>query len=93
MRNNYEHFDERLDEWWEKSANHNFMDMGLMPRAAIHGLAEVERFRAYDPATGDLTFWGEDLNLLAILTEVQRILPIVAEEASKPHWEARQPQP
>ena len=86
MRNNYEHFDERLDKWWEQSKNHNFMDMGLMTRKAIQRLADIERFRAYDPATGDLTFWGDDMSLLALLNEVRRIHPIVAAEAEKPHW-------
>jgi hypothetical protein len=61
------------------------MDMGLMARKAIQGFAEIERFRAYDPATGDLTFWGDDLSLLALLDEVRRIHPIVTVEAEKPH--------
>jgi hypothetical protein len=85
MRDNYEHFDERLEKWWEQSKSHNFMDMGLMARKAIQGFAEIERFRAYDPATGDLTFWGDDLSLLALLDEVRRIHPIVTVEAEKPH--------
>ena len=57
-----------------------------MTRKAIQGLADIERFRVYDPATGDLTFWGDDMSLLALLNEVRRIHPIVAAEAEKPHW-------
>jgi hypothetical protein len=85
MRDNYEHFDERLDKWWEQSKNHNFMDMGLMARKAIQGFAEIERFRAYDPATGDLTFWGDDLSLLTLVDEIRHIYPIVTVEAEQPH--------
>src|SRR5437867_3414185 len=27
MRNHFEHYDERLDEWWGKSPTHNIADM------------------------------------------------------------------
>jgi hypothetical protein len=93
MRDNYEHFDERLDKWWKDSKHHNIADMHLMPRAAIQGFENIERFRAFDPQTGDLTFWGDDLNLNEIITEIRRIHPIVIEESNKPHWQPNSPQP
>ena len=38
MRNNFEHFDERLDRWWNDSSRHNYTDLNVMPRAAIKGV-------------------------------------------------------
>lgn len=29
MRNNFEHFDERLDRWWADSLRHNYGDMNV----------------------------------------------------------------
>lgn len=29
MRNKFDHFDERLDEWWAKSEHHQFIDMNI----------------------------------------------------------------
>jgi len=93
MRNHYDHFDERLDEWWRKSKTHNLADMNLIPRAAIQGFEPIERLRAFDPATGDLTFWGDDFNIRVIVDEAKRILPVATQEAAKPHWEQKHPAP
>jgi hypothetical protein len=86
MRNNYEHFDERLDRWWRESANHNSMDFSIGGPRVI-GLDPIEMFRHFDPVTTELGFWGETFNVQALVNEVQRILPTVTLEASKPHWE------
>jgi hypothetical protein len=32
MRNNFEHFDERLDRWWAESKNHNQADLNIGPK-------------------------------------------------------------
>lgn len=87
MRNNFEHFDERLDEWWEKSAQHNFLDRMIGPPSAVVGINDLDRFRVYDNTTHDVVFWGERFNIQAIATEVGRLLPIAEAESAKPHWE------
>jgi hypothetical protein len=87
MRNNFEHFDERLDRWWRESAQHNSMDFNLSPRNAVHGFDEIDRFRVFDPHTTDLTFWGDDFNMQQLIDEALRILPTLQEEANKPHYE------
>jgi len=86
MRNHFEHFDERLDRWWNESPHHNCVDRNLGPRSMIDGVEDIDRFRNFDPVTTDLTFWGQDFNLQKIIDEVRRILPKLREEASKPHW-------
>jgi hypothetical protein len=89
MRNNYEHFDERLDEWWQKSKTHFCMDLNLLSSKAVTSASEpIDWFRVYDPVTTDLTFWGEAFNLKAIIDEVDLLLPKIkaalARQPSRP---------
>lgn len=89
MRNNFEHFDERLEKWWNESPNHNWVDLNTMSRGHIKDLSEnaLGWFRNFDPKTTILTFWSQDFCVQELTDEVQRILPKLEEEASKPHWE------
>lgn len=59
MRNHFEHYDERLDRWWATSANHNHLDMSIMPPSTVQGLADTDMFRVFDPTTSDLVFWAK----------------------------------
>ena len=45
-------------------------------------------FRVFDPTSGDLVFWGERFNLREIVTEVERLLPLVRAETSEPDRES-----
>ena len=85
MRNNFEHFDERLDHWWATSARHNCVDFNIVPQNAIAGVDEIDMFRNLDPATGELTFWGQLFNIKELIDEVRRIYPKVLEEANRLH--------
>lgn len=85
MRNNFEHFDERLERWWDESRG-CYIDL-LIRKAIFVGSAEIDKFRQYDPTTTNLTFWGEDFNLQEIISEVRRILPRLEREAATPHWD------
>jgi hypothetical protein len=87
MRNNFEHFDERLDSWWARSARHNFADLSIGPPSMIEGLEDSELFRFFDPRTTDVTFWGQRFNIQELIDEVSRIIPALRTEAAKPHWE------
>jgi hypothetical protein len=87
MRNSFEHFDQRLDKWWDKSSNHNYVDMNFGDvQTAISGIDQMDMFRNFDPSTADLMFWGQRFNVRNIVSEAKRLLPIAASEAIKPHW-------
>jgi hypothetical protein len=89
VRNDYEHLDERIEEWWNTSQNHNYASELIGPRGMIGGdaIGEKDMFRWFDPSTGDVIFWGNELNIPSVLKEVQRILPIAVVETEKPHWD------
>jgi hypothetical protein len=38
LRNHFEHYDERLDVWWEESPTHNRLDRTIGSPAAVSGL-------------------------------------------------------
>lgn len=87
MRNNFEHFDERLDRWWAESVSHNRADMIIGPKDRVFvGLEPIDEFRIFDPQTTNLSFWGQEFNLHALVNEARAILPKLEVEASKPHW-------
>jgi len=84
MRNNFDHFDSRVDIWWGKSSTHNFVDMNFGDMAAMtEGVPEDDMFRNMDLHTGDVVFWGQRYNLPSINTEIRRIMPMAFREATK----------
>jgi hypothetical protein len=84
MRNNFDHFDARVDTWWGKSSSHNFVDMNFGDMATmIQGVPQDEMFRNMDLQTGDVVFWGQRYNLPSISAEIQRIMPLALREATK----------
>lgn len=88
MRNNFEHFDERLDEWYQTSTHRNHADYLIGPENMIAGIADTDIFRVFNPDTGDVFFWGKRYPLRSIVEEVKRLYPIALAEAAKPHWDA-----
>lgn len=88
MRNNFEHFDERLDRWWVQRPNHNHVDRLIGPPSMMGGgaITPMDMFRVFDPTTNEIVFWGERFDVQSIATEVARIFPIASREAEKPHW-------
>lgn len=71
MRNNFEHFDERIDRWWKESKRHNAVDNNL---GRVEGVDDIDRFRNYDPTTSDLSFWGQDFNIKGLVGAAKALL-------------------
>ncbi|MCA3283380.1 MAG: hypothetical protein ING16_10955 [Roseomonas sp.] len=74
MRNHFEHFDDRLERWWQTSTHKNYVDMNLGPRNAIHGLAKSDSFRNFDPQSNVLCFGDDEVNIQALIDEAQALL-------------------
>lgn len=85
LRNDFEHFDTRVEDWLEKWKDHNFMSRNIGPHSAVTGIPVEERFQWYDPSIGIVTFWRHSVSLPAVMTEVRRIMPVV-EAAIQGPW-------
>jgi len=70
VRNHLEHFDERLDRWYAKSAHRNYLDRMVGPLSTIQGFAQSVMFRVFDH-TYD---WAARQTDVSALWESQRAL-------------------
>lgn len=80
MRNNYEHFDERLDRWASKSTTHSFVDKTIGPTHLTNGTDEIDLFRFFDPDTWVTGFWGQRFDVRAVVEEAARLMPPIDPE-------------
>jgi hypothetical protein len=86
MRNNFDHFDERLDEWWDESMSHNYVDLSFGNAATVvtgPGIGTKDVFRSFDPETGNLVFWGQTYHLPTMEKEIARIMRVALIAISK----------
>jgi hypothetical protein len=71
MRNHWEHFDERLEEWFRSSP--------YPPTGCWVGFSRgdaspaADSFRSYDAATGELVFWGDRYSVKEIVHELEAL--------------------
>jgi hypothetical protein len=84
MRNNFEHFDEQIDEWFSKSKNRIHVDRIIGPASIIGGVSTNDMFRVFDPTTAEVIFWGERYPLKTIMDEVTRLYPLARSLGDKP---------
>jgi hypothetical protein len=84
MRNNFEHFDEQIDEWFSKSKNRIHVDRIIGPATMIGGVSRKDMFRVFDPTTAEVVFWGERYPLKTIMDEVTRLYPLARSLGDKP---------
>ena len=78
LRNDFEHFDERLERWLETNPDGNFIGRNVMPVRALDALPRAagsshHRFHHYDPETGEVTFWTHTVSIPAVVTEAERL--------------------
>ena len=90
LRNDFEHFDERLEAWFGGATRTVFVGRNIGPASMIrveNDPESQERFQHFDPEAGTVTFWAHTVSLRDVLTEISRILPLAEAESQKPHWE------
>ncbi|KXI30857.1 hypothetical protein [Paraglaciecola hydrolytica] len=75
LRDHFEHFDERLDDWAENSRNRNIVHRLFGPRSAIGGVAiqDSDIIHHFDPATKIFGFRGEHYNIQELATGIDDI--------------------
>lgn len=72
LRNNFEHYDERIEEWFSKNYSATYTDPVIDPFKPIWGKLTV-RHRDYNPVTRVLTFRGESIDLGVILKALEEV--------------------
>ncbi len=87
MRNNYEHFDERLERWWKAfSQPRSFADLSIVETnddLIMLGVEIEDRFRMLNLSTMTFTFWGQEFPLRDLVEEVRKVLPTVRMECTR----------
>jgi len=70
LRDHFEHFDERLDDWAERSRNRNIVKRLVGPRTAIGGdaISDSDIIHHYDPASKVYAFRGEKFDVQNLAT-------------------------
>jgi len=77
VRNGFEHFDERIDEWSRTSADHNFVDTFIGPDHMVPGLAPTDLARRFDPVSRELAVFGKSTSVDDVLSELEAVRRVV----------------
>ena len=76
VRDDFEHYDERIDSWIINSKRHNYADKNLgsvSPSGAIKGLDPKDSFRWYNPQTKILYFCSNEYPLEELYSYIQKV--------------------
>jgi hypothetical protein len=79
VRNHFEHFDSRLTSWASEDASLTFVDGNIGPgdMIDIEGMPTYREMRHYDPATGDISCWGDTVNARTVFRATVELIPKV----------------
>ncbi len=79
VRNDYEHYDERIDHWVINSKKHNYADKNIGPITAIKGLEPKDNFRWFDDTKMTLYFCGREYHLDDLFSYIQKVKKAINE--------------
>jgi hypothetical protein len=73
FRNHFEHYDERIEEWFNSQSSAVYTDLAMNPSMYTFGGMPSNSHRGYNSFSNTLIFRGESLDLGAILDSLQEI--------------------
>lgn len=79
LRDDLEHYDERIEAWYLASPRRNIVDMNLMPRSAVQGIDQMDFRRNLDPSTMSFFIEGSDYEFQKMANELKDIYVNCAE--------------
>jgi hypothetical protein len=85
-RNYFEHFDERLERWFNSSTRHNFVDSNIGPLNRVGGVDEHDFVRNFDPERMAITFYGDECAMLPIIEAAKQLKERARIEAESNRW-------
>lgn len=73
IRNSFEHYDERIEDWFEEHETVAYCDLAL--EAQVPGLLMTPKYshRSYDQYTHDLKFRNDKINLKELLSVLAKL--------------------
>ena len=73
IRNSFEHYDERIEDWFEEHDASTYIDLAL--EAQVPGLLSFPKFahRSYDQYTYELKFRDEKINIQELLSGLSEL--------------------
>ena len=73
FRNHFEHYDERIEDWFDNNNSAVYMDSKIDPFEPTP--SSLPRFfhRCYNPIHGTLTFRDESIDIFAVLAALEEI--------------------
>jgi len=72
FRNHFEHYDERIEDWFENHSSVVYSDFAMNP--SLRGSFSISDHRGYNLFNNTLVFRGEILNLNEISEALEEIL-------------------
>lgn len=75
FRNHFEHFDERIEDWFKHSPNGLYIDQAMNPSLRSDGLT-LNTHRGYNSFNNTLVFRDEILDLDEVLAALEKIYDI-----------------
>ena len=73
FRNHFEHYDERIDSWFNNQSSAVYVDLAMNPSMYTFGVIPSKHHRGYDPISNTLTFRDESLDLGAVLNALEEV--------------------
>jgi len=73
FRNHFEHYDERIEEWFDKSNSAVYMDSEINPFEPTPWSLPRVVHRSYNPSSQMLSFRNESIDLAAVLAALAEI--------------------
>jgi hypothetical protein len=73
IRNHFEHYDERIEEWFRGSSSAVYRDLRIDPREPAPSSLTPCFHRKYNPVSQELCFRNESISLAAVLGALDEI--------------------
>lgn len=83
LRNSFEHYDDRLETWYNESERKNFVDSNVGPTNMIGGIDPTDYLRNYDTSQNAITFRGNVYEVQPIVDELMALYETVSSVVNK----------
>ena len=92
LRDAFEHFDERIDRWFQHNKDRPFADRNVAPPGGIviGEMGPADFMRHFDPTTNVVSVLGDSLDLQALVQEVETLVERIAQQHETTRRRVRQ---